>query len=171
VPTVYLGLGCNLGDRVETLRSALRALQEFGTLVASSAIYQTTPWGLKNQPDFLNLCCRLDTALSPDALHAETKNIEIQLGRVPNVRWGPRFADIDLLTYDDLVIQNERLTIPHPRIAGRAFVLVPLAEIAPDLVLPGQTETVTALAAAIPDVAQLVRMYAPSPLTGPTLHP
>ena len=157
--TVYLGLGTNLGDRLAHLRSAVSGLAGVQTC---SSVYETEPWGVLDQPRFFNLCLELRTDLPPEALHASTKAIEQQLGRAAGrQRWGPRPIDIDLLCYDDLVIQTERLTIPHPRIAERAFVLKPLAEIAPHLRIPGLPGTVTELLAAIPDTDRLAWIVAP----------
>ena len=159
--TVYLGLGTNLGDRMGHLCQALSTLTG---LQACSSVYETEPWGNPNQPRFLNLCVELHTPLTPEALHASTQALEQRLGRQPGgERWGPRPIDIDLLCYDDLVIQTDRLTIPHPRIAARAFVLKPLAEIAPDLHIPGLPGTVADLLAAIPAADRLAWSIAPPP--------
>ncbi len=165
---VYLGLGCNLGDRLAALERAVRELSALGSVGACSSVYETDPWGVADQPDFLNLCCALETTLSPERLHAETKAIEARLGRIPGRRWGPRAIDVDLLAYGDLRIETPRLSIPHPRIAGRAFVLVPLAEIAPDATIPGLPGTVAALARALPDADTAVRRCAP-PIEVPAL--
>jgi 2-amino-4-hydroxy-6-hydroxymethyldihydropteridine diphosphokinase len=146
--TVYLGLGTNLGDRLANLRAALTALSP----VRCSSVYETEPWGVEDQPRFFNIACCLTTELSPEALHAWTKSLEQQLGRAAGgQRWGPRLIDIDLLTYDDRVLVTPSLTIPHPRIQARAFVLKPLAELAPGLSIPGLDGTVADLLAAIPD--------------------
>lgn len=159
--TVYLGLGANLGDRLAQLREALAALP--GVVVCSS-VYETEPWGKLDQPRFLNLCCELTTALTPSDLHASTLQIERQLGRAAErERWGPRPIDIDILTYDDLVLSTPELTIPHPGIAERAFVLRPLAEIAPDLRVPGLPGTVSDLLERLPDAARTAWIVAPPP--------
>jgi 2-amino-4-hydroxy-6-hydroxymethyldihydropteridine diphosphokinase len=158
--TVYLGLGTNVGDRLANLRSALSALGP----VRCSSVYETEPWGVLEQARFLNLACCVSTDLSPEALHAQTKALEQLLGREPGgQRWGPRPIDIDLLTYDDLTVATPTLTIPHPRIQARAFVLKPLAEIAAALVIPGLPGTVSDLLAAIPDADQQAWIVAAPP--------
>ncbi len=139
---VYLGLGANLGDRHANLVEALKALKRYGTIETVSHIYETEPVGLAAQPAFLNLTCRLQTALSPAELLDATRTIELRLGRHPSNRNGPRLIDIDILLYDNLVVNEPSLTIPHPRLAERAFVLIPLAEIAPDLSHPVTGDTV-----------------------------
>ncbi len=138
MPTVYLGLGANLGDREANLRAARERLQELGVeLERCSSLYESEPWGVRDQPRFLNAVCRAHTALSPQELLRLAKQVERDLGRRPGVRYGPRPVDVDILLYDDLVLDTPDLTIPHPRLAERAFVLVPLAELAPELVVPG----------------------------------
>lgn len=160
--TVYLGLGSNLGDRLAALRAAVSELAALGQLAAVSSVYETEPWGEPEQPLYLNACCRLDTLMAPDLLHAATRQIEQRLGRQPaRRRWGPRLVDVDLLLYDDLEISTPTLTIPHPRIAQRAFVLAPLAEIAPDVRIPGVGDPAAALLRAIPDAARQARLCAP----------
>ncbi|MBI4506995.1 MAG: 2-amino-4-hydroxy-6-hydroxymethyldihydropteridine diphosphokinase [Chloroflexi bacterium] len=158
----YLGLGANLGDRLGTLRQALAELARQGDIVACSSVYETEPWGYVDQPMFLNLCCALDTALPPDALHAALKAAERRLGRTPGALWGPRRIDIDLLTYEEARIATQALTVPHPRIAERPFVLAPLAEIAPDLRIAGLDRTVAELLAGLPDAARQARPVAPA---------
>jgi 2-amino-4-hydroxy-6-hydroxymethyldihydropteridine diphosphokinase len=158
--TVYLGLGTNVGDRFGHLRAAVSALSPD----KCSSVYETEPWGVVDQARFLNLCCRLSTPLEPEALHAQTRALEEQLGRTAGgQRWGPRAIDIDLLTYDNLQLETGRLTIPHPRIKDRAFVLKPLAELAPTLRIPGLNRTVSELLAAIPDADRQAWVAAPPP--------
>jgi 2-amino-4-hydroxy-6-hydroxymethyldihydropteridine diphosphokinase len=158
--TVYLGLGTNEGDRLAQLRAALSALAP----EKCSSVYETEPWGVVDQARFLNLCCRVSTALEPEAFHALTRSLEYELGRQPGgQRWGPRLIDIDLLTYDDLVIRTSSLTIPHPRIHDRAFVLKPLTELAPTLRIPGLNGTVANLLAAVPDADRQAWIVAPPP--------
>jgi dihydropteroate synthase len=136
---VVLALGGNVGDKVASLRRALRAIAgEPGVeLTAVSRFYRTPPWGKTDQDWFLNACALGRTTLKPEALLERVKTLEVELGRAPAERWGPRVIDIDLIAYDDIVLKTERLTLPHPELFNRAFVLVPLAEIAPDLVVGG----------------------------------
>ena len=134
---VVLALGGNVGDKAATLRKAFRALGgEPGlALTAVSRLYRTPPWGKTDQDWFINACALGLTSLAPEALLERVKALEVELGRVATERWGPRVIDIDLIAYDDISLNSERLTLPHPELLNRAFVLVPLAEIAPDLVI------------------------------------
>ncbi len=145
---VYLGLGSNLGDREAALRVAIHALDAGGVRVLRrSSVYETDPIGLRDQPRFLNLVLEAETALSPDDLLALIQRIEASLGRTREVRWGPRTVDIDILLFGDAVIATPRLTVPHQEMRGRRFVLEPLAELRPDLKLPGGPTVTDALAA------------------------
>ncbi len=134
--TVYLGLGTNLGDRMVNLNRAMESLSEEVRITAVSPVYETEAWGIEEQPDFLNMCLSGETDLSPDALLLYVKQLELQLGRIAAERWGPRLIDIDILFYDQSVLEGAALTIPHVGVAERASVLVPLADIAPDMVHP-----------------------------------
>lgn len=145
--TVYLGLGSNLEPRKENLHFAREHLPEVGVrIVAESRIYRTAPWGVTDQPDFLNQVVRAETELSPTRLVAELKRLEKLAGRVKTVFWGPRVLDIDILLYEELTFAAKGLTIPHREICNRAFVLIPLLDVAPDLVLPGGMRAAAALA-------------------------
>jgi 2-amino-4-hydroxy-6-hydroxymethyldihydropteridine diphosphokinase len=148
VNTAYLGLGSNLGDRTRYLAEAIGRLHSGpGIRVATvSSVYESSPAGLAAQPDFLNLVARVATTREPHELLAECLRIEADLGRVRHERWGPRTIDIDLLLYGDRNINDGKLTVPHPRMGERGFVLVPLAEIAPDLKIEGNSVSVLAAA-------------------------
>ena len=134
----YLGLGSNLGDRRANIDDAVRRLGETRgvTVTKVSSIYETKPVGGREQPDFLNAACEVATELSPRELLREAQRIEREMGRVRTVRWGPRNIDIDILLCGDAVIDEGDLTVPHPRLAAREFVLRPLAEIAPNVTHP-----------------------------------
>jgi 2-amino-4-hydroxy-6-hydroxymethyldihydropteridine diphosphokinase len=141
----YLALGGNVGDSRTVLDRAVALLCDGGDirLLARSSDYETPPWGVTEQPPFVNLCIAVDTTLLPHALLARAHEVEHALGRdrAHERRWGPRSADIDLITYDDMILHDADLILPHPRLFERAFVLVPLAEIAPDLCIAGQRVT------------------------------
>ncbi|MGE5263251.1 MAG: 2-amino-4-hydroxy-6-hydroxymethyldihydropteridine diphosphokinase [Acidobacteriota bacterium] len=133
---VFLALGANLGDREKNLHEAIARLAPFVDIASTSSIYETEPVGVREQPWFLNLVVRGTTTLSPVDLLRRVKKIEIEMGRSEGIRFGPRPIDIDILFYDRLIELSPALTIPHPRLHERAFVLIPLAEIAPDFVHP-----------------------------------
>ena len=134
---VAIGLGANVGDRLANLRkAALLASERIGKLVAKSDAYESPPWGVEEQPRFLNACAVLETELTPYDLMSELKEIESTLGRVKRERWGPREIDLDLILYEDLCCNDSFLTIPHIHLHERAFVLVPLNAIAPDWIHP-----------------------------------
>ena len=142
VSTVYLALGTNLGDRMDNLRRAIAALSPSVKVTALSSVYETPPWGYADQPAFLNMALAAETDLEPLALIAFLKKLETYLGREKTFRNGPRLIDMDILFYDDLVFEQADLVIPHPRLHERAFVLVPLNDIAPDRMHPVLKRTV-----------------------------
>jgi len=142
---VYIALGTNLGDRRANLRGALARFAPQVVVGAESHIYETAPWGYADQPAFLNMVVEAETSLEPDALLAFLKQIEQEMGREATFRNGPRLIDLDILFYDDLVLDSPPLVIPHPRLHERAFVLVPLADVAPDSLHPVLGETVLGL--------------------------
>jgi 2-amino-4-hydroxy-6-hydroxymethyldihydropteridine diphosphokinase len=154
----YLGLGSNLESRLENLRAGLRRLAPVAQVTALSALYETAPIGVTEQPWFLNAVCSVTTALAPHPLLDRLKRIERELGRTEGRRWGPRPLDLDILLYDEVRIELPDLQIPHPRLTERAFVLRPLAELDADLVVPGDGRTVRAVLEAVG--AQEVRIVA-----------
>lgn len=135
--SVYLSLGSNIGDRKDYLMTALNRIKHLPntSLKTVSSLYETTAWGKTDQDDFLNCCCKLETSLSPQELLLSCQKIERDLNRIRHEHWGPRTLDIDILLYGDDNIATDQLQIPHPYMTKRAFVLVPLAEIAPELCL------------------------------------
>ena len=135
---IYLGLGTNMGDRLENLRGALRLLSKDAglRLLRCSQVYETEPWGGIEQPSFLNCVAESATSLDPEALLGLCKDVEETMGRVPGQRWGPRLIDVDILLYGSQVVDLPDLEIPHPRLHLRAFALVPLAELCPEKAHP-----------------------------------
>jgi 2-amino-4-hydroxy-6-hydroxymethyldihydropteridine diphosphokinase len=138
---VYLSLGGNLGDPAKSIGAALRMLDAADgiSVVAVSSLYRTPPWGKTDQPDFLNAAAELSTPLAPRALLDACLEAERRLKRVREERWGPRLIDIDILTFGGRTVHEAGLEVPHPRMTERAFVLAPLAEIAPGFVIAGHT--------------------------------
>lgn len=149
VHTIFLSLGSNLGDRLNNLQDAIRSLPPNVQPLSQSRIYETDPWGYVDQPAFLNLVIKASTELSPKKLLAFIKKMEVVLGREEAFRYGPRLIDLDILFYDDLVLDSPDLTIPHPQLTERAFVLIPLAEVAPDLIHPVTKKTIWQLKTSI----------------------
>lgn len=129
---IYLSLGTNLGDRPVNLQQALLALTRQISITAVSNVYETEPWGVTDQPSFFNICVAGSTTLAPHELLKFCKQIEAEVGRTPTFKWGPRLIDIDILFYDNMIMKDDTLAIPHPFVDERAFVLAPLADIAPD---------------------------------------
>lgn len=139
---VYIALGSNLGDRLANLQAALQRFAPQVVIDRQSSVYETEPWGYADQPAFLNMAVAAKTSLEPDALLVFLKNIEQEMGRATTFRNGPRLIDLDILFYDELVLDTPPLVIPHPRLHERAFVLVPLADVAPEHLHPVLGETV-----------------------------
>lgn len=133
MPRAFIGIGSNIGNRIENCARAVELLSSHASAVELSSVYSSEPVGLPNQPDFINLVAMVKTHLNPYDLLGELLYIERRMGRVRKERWGPRVIDLDLLFYEDLVISDEGLILPHPRAHERGFVLVPLCEIAPRL--------------------------------------
>ena len=146
MPVVYLGIGSNLGLRQDNLSKAISMIQNFSSTISISSIYQSKPWGYTAQSCFLNLACCVKTDLNPEELLRVVKDIEAHIGRKPMFRNGPRVIDIDILLYDDRIINLPDLRIPHPGIPERSFVLLPLNEIAHDLMHPFLGKTILELA-------------------------
>ena len=141
--TAYIGLGTNLGDRRGALEMALREMHQPPIIHVErvSSVYETAPVGVTEQPDFLNAVARVATTLPPHGLLDALLHLENKMGRVRTLRWGPRVIDLDLLLYGEAQIAQTGLEVPHPRLRERAFVLAPLAEIAPKMCLPPDGET------------------------------
>lgn len=152
----YLSLGSNLGQRVENLAAAVRKLDSPHTKVTRvSSVYETAPQGKTDQPNFLNIAVEVDTELGPKELLRHVQAVELALGRVRKERWGPRVIDLDIVLYGDLVSFDEELTLPHPRMQERAFVLIPVLEINPELPLQQHLS-------ALPDQGVALFLGAPS---------
>jgi 2-amino-4-hydroxy-6-hydroxymethyldihydropteridine diphosphokinase len=158
---IYLSLGSNLGDRAANLERAIEALSEIGVRVLClSSIYETEPVDFLVQPWFLNLVVKAETSLVPRQLLDELQVIELKLGSRKLVRSGPRILDLDILFYDTAVIHEEGMEIPHPRLAERRFVLIPLVELAPEIHHPGLGKTSSEILAATQD-RSAVRIWNP----------
>jgi 2-amino-4-hydroxy-6-hydroxymethyldihydropteridine diphosphokinase len=153
VPIAAIGIGSNVGDPAANVRGAFERLAELGDVVARSPLYRTEPWGVTDQPPFVNAAALLETALPPRALLVELRRLEAEQGRTTTFRWGPRVLDLDILTYAGVTLDEPDLTVPHARLHECAFALVPLAEIDPayaplrDALPPGERAGVVELSA------------------------
>jgi len=160
----FIGLGSNLGNRLGNLRGAIAAIREVPgiTVAAMSSVYETEPVGNREQPKFINAVIEIGCTLSPQELLAALQRIEKHMGRERQGKWQPRVIDLDIVYFNDLVLASAELTIPHPEAASRAFVLEPLAELAPDFTDPVARTTVAALLAKLDRTGQAVAKIAGS---------
>lgn len=157
--TAYLSLGGNEGDRLLLLTQAIAMLGNIaGKIVQTSAIYQTKAWGVTDQPDFLNMCACIETPLTPKELLDKLQAVELQLGRQRDIKWGPRTMDIDLLFFNDEIINTQELIVPHPYVQERRFVLMPLADIAPDYLHPVFNKAISILLATCVDTLAVAKV-------------
>lgn len=154
--TAYIGLGSNIGDKRGTCLQALELLCKAGRVTKVSSFYCTEPVGRRDQEDFVNAVAELETGLSPEQLLAACRAIEDELGRRRTVHWGPRTIDLDILLYGDQVVESSGLTIPHPFLTSRGFVLIPLCEIAPQAVHPILHKTAARLLQELKDPHRVV---------------
>lgn len=142
----YIGIGSNLGDRKNNCQKAVELLGEYGVkAIKTSSMYETEPWGVKDQPEFINMAVEAETSLAPRGLLNALKGIEKRMGRAPSEKYGPRVIDLDILLYGDVVVEEHGLKIPHPHMHERDFVLRPLMEIAPEVVHPVSGKRITEL--------------------------
>jgi 2-amino-4-hydroxy-6-hydroxymethyldihydropteridine diphosphokinase len=159
---VYLLLGGNLGDRIQHISTALNRIQQtVGEIKLQSSVYETKAWGVEQQPDFLNLALVVNTELSPVDVLNRTQQIEKELGRsrTEEERWGARTMDIDIIFYDDQIMETERLQIPHPLMSQRKFVLLPLFEISPDFIHPVVKQSIKTLYLSCSDRLAVEKLY------------
>jgi 2-amino-4-hydroxy-6-hydroxymethyldihydropteridine diphosphokinase len=146
---VYLALGSNLGNRLANLKAVITNLPPQMLVVKKSPVYETPPWGFADQSPFLNQAVKTETYLEAASLLRHLKRLEVALGRLPSFQNGPRLIDIDILFYDDVILDSPALKLPHPRLHERAFVLAPLNDIAPELVHPMLNKSVSGLLASV----------------------
>jgi 2-amino-4-hydroxy-6-hydroxymethyldihydropteridine diphosphokinase len=165
--TAYVGLGANLGDRLSTLRDAVHRLGDMGTVTGVSSLYETDPVGYQEQPPFLNAVVALRTTLDASSLVKALLGIEADLGRTRSFRNAPRTLDLDLLLLGDTVVATDEVQAPHPRLQDRAFVLAPLAELAPDAIHPLLHRTARQLYDALDSHDGIVRVAGPEWVTQP----
>lgn len=161
--TAYLLLGSNLGNKEENLWQAIKLLKKIGKVKKLSAIYETEPWGFSDDRNFFNLALSINTILNPYELITEILKIEISIGRKRQTKqWVAREIDIDIIFYEGLIINEEHLTIPHPQIKNRKFVLVPLKEIAPNFIHPVYRQSISELLKACPDESEVELLHEPT---------
>ena len=161
--TAYILIGGNIGDPFNNLRMAKELMSEqCGTIIKESSIYQTAAWGLTDQPDFLNQVIILSTTLNPEILMRSLLSVEETMGRKRNIKFGPRIIDLDILLIDDFLIESELLNVPHPALQKRKFALIPLNEVAPDLVHPVENKTINQLLTDCKDELVVQKISAPA---------
>lgn len=154
----YLLMGGNLGDRLRNLKEAADALRKLGNILSISSYYETAAWGKLDQPAFVNQALVLETNLAPGQLLERLLRIEQQIGRIRKEKYGPRLIDIDILLYDQLVLNSATLQVPHPQLPNRRFALTPLAEIVPDLQHPVLHKSIAALLNLCPDTLEVKKL-------------
>lgn len=152
---IYLSLGANLGDKLKNLNDAIASLKKHLEVTSISKIFKTEPWGNLDQPSFYNMCIKANCILSPQELLKTIKDIELELGRTKTEHWGPRLIDIDILFFNDLILKEEDLVIPHPFLHERSFVLVPLNEIASDFIHPILKNSVSKVSKELKDTSKI----------------
>ena len=161
--TAYILIGGNIGDPFNNLRTAKELMsKQCGTIIKESSIYQTAAWGLTDQPDFLNQVIILSTTLNPETLIRSLLSVEETMGRKRNIKFGPRIIDLDILLIDDFLIESELLNVPHPALQKRKFALIPLNEVAPDLVHPVENKTINQLLTDCKDELVVQKISAPA---------
>ncbi|MFI5322125.1 MAG: 2-amino-4-hydroxy-6-hydroxymethyldihydropteridine diphosphokinase [Thermodesulfobacteriota bacterium] len=164
MPRVFIGIGSNLGDRINNCKKALSEIRGFSEIVRVSSVYETEPVGNEDQPEFINCAAEIETVLTPRELMERLHSVEDKLERTRGERWGPRTIDLDIIFYDDLIIDTDELTIPHVSVHTRRFVLEPICELDPQLVHPGFGVHVYELLNDLEDAKQVVKTGEPSTL-------
>ncbi len=159
----YILMGGNIGDRFKNLQTAKDLMsKQCGTIIKESSIYQTAAWGLTDQPDFLNQVIILSTSLNPETLIRSLLSVEETMGRKRSIKFGPRIIDLDILLIDDFLIESELLTVPHPALQKRKFALIPLNEVAPELLHPVENKTINQLLTDCKDELVVQKISAPA---------
>ncbi len=158
MPVAFIGLGSNLGDRIGSIQKAIGEISKLGDISALSSLYETEPVGVEDQPDFINCVIKLEANLSPYDLLVSLQSVEKKLGRERREKWEPRTIDLDIIFYNNLVIETPSLIIPHPRAHLRRFVLEPLCEIAPDFIHPTLNITVSKILEGLVDSKRVVKV-------------